>query len=169
MRLRTRLLWAGLVALLVGGGAGVLILRLSVLNPSGHDWPPPNWGNPPLYPGAQQVQSGISGAALPLPRSDMYFSPSKTITYSAPARPDVVIEWYRQRFTAEGWTYRESSVVGLDSRETSKDFWKYNWYTTESFIPTYSMDIEAQLANGENSFVTIRLGRFFDHHPGGTK
>jgi hypothetical protein len=69
--------------------------------------------------------------------------PTKEVIFYVTVPEGAVLGWYREHFTAVGWSYDEKANVGdLTFHYVTSGFWKYNWYEKSDFVPTYSMNIE---------------------------
>jgi hypothetical protein len=159
-------IWIGLLVLILSGGWYLWASQPVYHRPNEHDGPPPNWGNPPLYPGAQSVvtETGkpclTSATKLIMPVIKGRFAPTKEISFYVAAPPDTVAEWYRSRFTAESWDYDTQIDVGdLSPHYITAGFWHYGWkMNAPEFGPRYVMDIQTGTTHTGLTSVNILLG-----------
>jgi hypothetical protein len=102
---RIDLLLLGIVALATCGIGG--LLGLPVLST------PTLWQQPPLYPGAQQVQTQDYGEGRWLPNG---YYVVKQITFRTPDSPAQVLDFYRQQLAPNGSLGAPSSLGTFPDR-----------------------------------------------------
>ena len=149
----------GLLLLATTVGAGLGAAKL-LAGPG-----PPHWNDPLLYPGAANVSARsaadgwkFAGDCCTLPDADAGFAPNRQITFSAPDPPEVVLEWYRQRLTAEGWGYTATSNGGFGVMESTTGFWHYTWPDPRNPMGYWLMDVQTYTPSTGGNYVTLLLG-----------
>ena len=117
--------------------------------------PPGNWRNPPLYPGAQQVNTqdfGEWGQRQP-DSNNMYTM--KVITFTTPDKPEQVKAFYEHAYSNNGW---QPSTWG--TKVGAVDRLNYS-YTNNGRPPSdYFVDVSPKAAPAGGTAVEIGVSMF---------